>query len=160
MRFSPRISPRPSLALVAGLAIAACGSPSDDVLDPNATYTAFGHPFEPAAALPIEAVLAEPGSYLGKAVMIEGQAAECTDASCWMRMTSGDSAEVRILTPDFAVSDTIGNRRIVIHGRLTADTTAATEASPASDKSADSSRHPRPPTYHVRPTGLMVEKVR
>ena len=158
---SSRISPRYTLAVAAGLALAACGSAPDDGLDPAATYTSFGHAFEPAAALPVQAVLAEPESYAGDAVMIEGLATDCADASCWLRMTSGDTTEVRIPSPDFAVPDTIAGRRLVIHGLLTADTTdAETGANSTTDQSAAGTHHPLPTTYYIHPTGLMVEKVR
>ena len=137
------------LVAAAGLTVAACGASPGDSLDPNATYTAFGHPFEPAAAVPIQAVLAEPEIYAGDAVMIEGLVDECLDAACWMRMTSGDTAEVRILTPEFAVPDTVAGRRIVVHGRLSAADSASVDTTTLG-----------PSTLDLRPTGLMVEKVR
>lgn len=142
---------RRALAVIAGFALAACGSPNGEGLDPAATYTSFGHPFEPAAALPVQAVLAEPSTYAGGAIMIEGLAAKCTDASCWLKMTFGDTAEVRILTPDFAVPDTVAGRRIVVHGSL---------GSPDSVAADTTTLDPRSSTLELRPTGLMVEKVR
>lgn len=117
------------------LVCTACGSDEDPDVDPGVTYDAFGQPFEPAPALPVESVLAEAGRYEGRAVMVEGiLQADCETQGCWMAMRT-DTSHLVILRPAFDVAGGLDGRRAVVHGRFS---------------SADAG-------YTLEPTGVMVE---
>lgn len=120
------------------LAFGACGSDSELDVDPIATYDVFGQAFEPAPALPVQAVLAEPDRYAGNAVMVEGVLYDaCEQPDCWMTMEA-DTARLVIRRPAFDAPDTMAGRRAVVHGRMTGGDGG----------------------FSLEPTGVMVEKVR
>jgi len=131
---------RRSLTCAVGLllALTACGAEDGADVDPIATYDVFGRPFEPAPALPVQAVLDDPDRYAGGAVMVEGILQdECAQENCWMMMRT-DTARLLIRMPGFDAPDVLAGQRAVVHGHMRSDEDG----------------------YAVEPTGVMVERAR
>jgi hypothetical protein len=137
--------------------LTACGLQSDGTVNPVATYEAYGHPFEPAFAVPAPAVVAEPNVYVGRSVMLEGVVRdECPPETCWMHMEAGPQSAIRIFVPLdaegsrlFDVPDRVEGRRVVVNGRFARGID--------SNAGASVNEHS---VYDLQATGVMVEKVR
>lgn len=120
------------------LAFVACESETEPDVDPVATYDVFGRAFEPAPALPVQAILAEPDRYAGTALMVEGVLHDaCAERDCWMTMEA-DSVRLILRQPAFDAPASVAGRRAVVHGRMIAGDDG----------------------FSLEPTGVMVEKVR
>ena len=132
--------------VLAAVLLQACGGSSEKALDPSATYEVYGASFEPSAAIPAQALLAEAGPFDGRMVLLEGVLSDgCASDSCWMTLGAGAEKRIRIFLPaeeSFPVPSSVAGRRAVLQGTLN----NAVEGMPSA--------------LDLHATGVMVEKVR
>lgn len=78
---------RLSTAAGLGLLVLACSGP-------ESTYTQYGEALTIAETTSIPDILADPDSYVGEQVRVEGEVVEvCQRMGCWMALTAGDSTD-------------------------------------------------------------------
>ncbi len=78
---------RISTAAGLGVLILACSAPEP-------TYTQYGESLTITEATSIPEILADPDSYVGEQLRVEGKVVEvCQSMGCWMALTAGDSAD-------------------------------------------------------------------
>jgi hypothetical protein len=76
-----------STAAGLGLLVLACSGP-------EATYTQYGEALTIAETTSIPDILADPDSYVGEQVRVEGKVVEvCQSMGCWMALTARDSSD-------------------------------------------------------------------
>ena len=137
-----------SSALLAVFLLHGCAGGGEKELDPAATYEAYGASFEPSAAIPAQALIADAGSFIGRSVTLEGVLRDgCPPGSCWMILETGGESSIRVFLPthddgsyEFSPPPTAVGRRAVVRGSFTSGAAAS--------------------TFNLRATGVMVEKVR
>ena len=161
------------LALFAGLVLAACSSDAPAPAD-AAAYDTYGASFEPVAAVPVQAALAEPEGYVDRTVVLEGVVREvCQQAGCWLTLDAGDGRYVRIHVARtdsgsyaFTVPKDVAGRRVVVQGTLKAETLSAEEQQHLAEDAgtppepADSLPFTPQPEYQLTASGVLVEKAR
>ena len=112
--------------LAATLALAGC-RPSD--APTRTTGDTYGETVETATALPIETVAAEPDTYSGQTITVEGRITEvCQKKGCWLALdAAGTPVRVMVARTDagdytFTVPTDVSGSRAVVQGQMTMKT--------------------------------------
>ncbi len=145
--------------------------PPPDAPAEEASYEARGQAISAAGAVPVEAVAAEPGAYVGQAVKVEGTATQvCQKKGCWATLDAGSGRRVRVVMPRtegggyaFTLPQDLGRARLVVEGTLTADTLSGTmqrhfaqDAGRRADAEA-AELHPAP-ELQITAAGVLIQR--
>jgi hypothetical protein len=99
------------------LAAAGCGGPEAV----PTRYDTYGNAVGSEDAIPVEQVLADPGAYAGRPIVISGPIADtCSRKGCWLQLGSAD-ANVHVRFQDygfFVPTDGVEGRNALAAGRL------------------------------------------
>jgi hypothetical protein len=162
------MSARRAWGLLALLAFAACGQEPPEAIDPVAGYEAYGDTLTPEGAVPVQAVAAEPGTYAGRAVKVEGTVVEvCQMKGCWVTLDAGDGTLVRVGVARtdagdyaFTLPTDLSGRRVVVEGVLEeAILTADVQQHLAEDAGTPLTEMPQDrPELQLTARGVLVQK--
>lgn len=124
------------LAALLCLTLTACQAEAPQEVDTAEPYERYGEAIDTEGALPVQALLAEHGEYLGEIVKVEGSVAEvCQHQGCWLTFQpEGALHPVRIMVAEtdegdyaFTVPDDISGRRAIVQGVLTEEEASGDE---------------------------------
>ena len=163
---------------MAVFALAACQSEAPQAYDTADTYDLFGETLTPEGAVPVQAVVAEPATYLDQAFKVEGTVAEvCQEAGCWLTLQTDTGTNIRIhVARDdagayaFTMPKDISGRRVVVQGTLT-ETTLSEEMAEHYEEDGAMAEHHDEDAGHdedaasraelqMTASGVLVEKAR
>ncbi|MEM1095174.1 MAG: DUF4920 domain-containing protein [Bacteroidota bacterium] len=104
---------------------AACQQPADVEQAPRPdVYDTYGAAVEETGALPIQAVAAEPDTYMEQNVKVEGTIVKiCQMKGCWLTLDIGDGETVRVMVDRteagayaFTFPMDVSGRRVILDG--------------------------------------------
>jgi hypothetical protein len=97
----------------------ACGTPTASAEKTDWKY--FGAPFAVTEVVPASTVMADPASYAGKPVRMEGELTEvCQKAGCWavVRDDAGHSMRITMKDHSFGIDKDTQGRSCQVEGEL------------------------------------------
>ncbi len=117
---------RYAFLLLLPFVLVACQSQETAEMTPEQPYEVYGEEITDVGAVPVQAVAAEPASFTGQSVKVEGTVVEvCQQKGCWLTLRAGDDLLVRVVVPRteagdyvFTVPTDLSGRRVVVEGTL------------------------------------------
>lgn len=149
--------------LLISLTLFACGTePAAPTEELTSDWTTYGGDFAEAERVAAKDLLADPASYNGKTLRVEGRIADvCQKKGCWMVLTEEEKT-IRVLAKDHsfgiakdATSSTADVLGIVV-GEVIDPETVAHYESEAANPNVIPERHAVGIAYHIEATSIRV----